>query len=83
MKKSSSFTQLSLCLWLGMMAGGLSACNPQKKANSNQLEFWTMQLKPTFTEYFTNINQTFEEQNKAVKLRWVDVSWSAMENNLG
>jgi putative chitobiose transport system substrate-binding protein len=82
MKKSSSFTQLSLCLWLGMMAGGLSACNPQKKANSNQLEFWTMQLKPTFTEYFTNINQTFEEQNKAVKLRWVDVSWSAMENKI-
>lgn len=82
MKKSISFTQLSLCLWLGMMAGGLSACNPQKKANSNQLEFWTMQLKPTFTEYFTNINQTFEEQNKAVKLRWVDVSWSAMENKI-
>jgi putative chitobiose transport system substrate-binding protein len=82
MKKSSSFTQLSLCLLLGIMAGGLSGCNPQKKANSNQLEFWTMQLTPTFTEYFTNINQTFEEQNKAVKLRWVDVSWSAMENKI-
>jgi putative chitobiose transport system substrate-binding protein len=82
MKKSISFTQLSLCLLLGMMTGGLSGCNPQKKANSNQLEFWTMQLKPTFTEYFTNINQTFEEQNKAVKLRWVDISWSAMENKI-
>lgn len=82
MKKSISFTQLSICLLLGMMAEGLSACNPQKKANSNQLEFWTMQLQPTFTEYFTNINQTFEAQNKAVKLRWVDVSWSAMENKI-
>ncbi|MGL5836311.1 MAG: ABC transporter substrate-binding protein [Waterburya sp.] len=82
MKKSISFTQLSLFLLLGMMAGGLSGCNPQKKANSNQLEFWTMQLKPTFTEYFTNINQTFEEQNKTVKLRWIDVSWSAMENKI-
>jgi putative chitobiose transport system substrate-binding protein len=82
MKKSISFTRFSLCLLLGMTVGGLSGCNPQKKANSNQLEFWTMQLKPTFTEYFTNINQTFEEQNKAVKLRWVDISWSAMENKI-
>jgi putative chitobiose transport system substrate-binding protein len=75
-------TKLSLCLLLGMILGGLSGCNPQKKANSNQLEFWTMQLKPNFDQYFASINQTFEEQNKTVKLRWIDVSWSAMENKI-
>lgn len=75
-------TKLSLCLLLGMILGGLSGCNPQKKANSNQLEFWTMQLKPNFDQYFAGINQTFEEQNKTVKLRWIDVSWSAMENKI-
>jgi putative chitobiose transport system substrate-binding protein len=75
-------TKLSLCLLLGMILGGLSGCNPQKKANSNQLEFWTMQLKPNFDQYFASINQTFESQNKTVKLRWIDVSWSAMENKI-
>lgn len=82
MRKSSSIMKLSLCLLLGMILGGLSGCNPQKRANSNQLEFWTMQLKPTFDRYFASINQTFEEQNKTVKLRWIDVSWSAMENKI-
>jgi putative chitobiose transport system substrate-binding protein len=82
MHKSPPIMKLSLCLLLGMILGGLSGCNPQKKANSNQLEFWTMQLKPNFTKYFAGINQTFESQNKTVKLRWVDVSWSAMENKI-
>ena len=40
-----------------------------------------MQLKPNFTEYFTDLNQTFEAQEE-VKLRWTDVSWSAMENKI-
>ncbi|MGB5713804.1 MAG: extracellular solute-binding protein, partial [Waterburya sp.] len=61
---------------------GLSGCNPQGNSNSNQLEFWTMQLKPNFTEYFVNLNRNFEEQNELLKLRWIDVSWSAMENKI-
>ena len=40
-----------------------------------------MQLKPNFTQYFTKINNTFEQQ-QTVKLRWIDVSWSAMENKI-
>ena len=41
-----------------------------------------MQLKPNFTEYFVNLNRNFEAQNELVELRWVDVSWSAMENKI-
>ena len=41
-----------------------------------------MQLKPNFTEYFVNLNRTFEQQNEALELRWIDVSWSAMENKI-
>ena len=40
-----------------------------------------MQLKPNFTEYFVDLNNTFEQQ-EAVELRWVDVAWSAMENKI-
>lgn len=82
MSKKTSIAKLSLCLLLGIILGGVSGCNPQKKSNSNQLEFWTMQLKPNFTEYFTRINQTFEEQQETIKLRWIDISWSAMENKI-
>ncbi len=41
-----------------------------------------MQLKPNFTEYFVNLNRTFEQQNESLELSWVDVSWSAMENKI-
>lgn len=41
-----------------------------------------MQLKPNFTQYFMDLNRTFEAQNEPVQLRWVDVSWSAMENKI-
>ena len=41
-----------------------------------------MQLKPNFTEYFVNLNRNFEAENEQLKLRWVDVSWSAMENKI-
>ena len=75
-------TKLSLWLLLAMILGGLFGCNPQKQANSEQLEFWTMQLKPNFTEYFTEINQAFEAENQGTKLRWIDISWSAMENKI-
>ncbi len=67
---------------IGVVLSGLSGCNPQANSNSNQLEFWTMQLKPNFTEYFVNLNRNFEEQNELLQLRWIDVSWSAMENKI-
>ena len=66
---------------LGIILGGLSGCNPRANTNSDRLEFWTMQLKPNFTEYFVDLNNTFEQQ-EAVELRWVDVAWSAMENKI-
>ena len=60
----------------------LTSCNPAKQNNSESLEFWTMQLKPTFTNYFSDLNTDFEAQKPGVKLRWIDVPWSAMENKI-
>ena len=81
--KTNIFTKWSgLYLLLGVVLSSLSGCNPRASSNSDRLEFWTMQLKPTFTEYFAELNDTFEQQHEAVELRWVDVSWSAMENKI-
>lgn len=41
-----------------------------------------MQLQPQFTEYFNELNGTFESQNQGTKVRWVDVPWEAMENKI-
>ena len=81
MKKNTSIFNFALYLFLIIILGGVSGCNPQK-ASSDRLEFWTMQLKPNFTAYFTQINLTFEALNEPVRVRWVDVSWSAMENKI-
>ncbi len=82
MKKTTSIRQYGFYLLIGAIATFLSSCNPSSQSNSNQLEFWTMQLKPNFTDYFVDLNNTFETQNEAVELRWVDVPWEAMENKI-
>ncbi len=82
MNKTISTKQFSLWLLAAIIFGSVSGCNPSKSNKSDRLEFWTMQLKPTFTSYFTDLNRAFETQNEAVELRWVDVPWSAMENKI-
>ena len=70
-----------LGLFIGITLNLLVGCG-QAESDSQRLEFWTMQLKPTFTEYFNDLNLTFEQQNEPVELRWVDIPWSAMENKI-
>ncbi len=71
-------------LWcfLGLMFSYLISCNSPTTSNNTDLKFWTMQLQPQFTEYFTKLNQNFEQNNPQVKLSWVDVPWNAMESKV-
>ncbi len=46
------------------------------------VEFWTMQLKPTFTDYINGVIEDFEAENPGVQIKWVDVPWSDMEKKL-
>lgn len=41
-----------------------------------------MQLQPQFTDYFNKLIADFETENPSVKVRWVDVPWSAMESKI-
>jgi putative chitobiose transport system substrate-binding protein len=79
---SNLFTKkFSLWLIIGLLLSWLLSCSP-KPSNSNELEFWTMQLQPQFTEYFTQLNNRFETNNQTVKVNWVDIPWSAMESKI-
>lgn len=55
---------------------------PTPQANTGEIEFWTMQLQPKFTDYFNQLIADYEQQNPGVKVKWVDVPWNAMESKI-
>lgn len=63
----------------------LAACGNDDKKGSDEskgssngdeqvtIEFWTMQLQPTFTDYINGIIEDFEAENPNIKVDWLDV----------
>jgi putative chitobiose transport system substrate-binding protein len=84
MKGILKFKKISLWFAIGLLSSWLFSCqpNPVSTSNSQELEFWTMQLQPQFNDYFARLNTNFQTANQAVKVRWVDVPWSAMESKI-
>lgn len=41
------------------------------------VEFWTLQLSPTFNAYFTSLIAEYERLHPATTIRWVDVPYDA------
>lgn len=83
MHRFVKFRPLVLWCLLGFVASWLISCNPRVPTASNQeLEFWTMQLQPKFTPYFTDIINSFEKKNPEISVRWIDIPWEAMESKI-
>lgn len=83
-KRFSILAMLGVLLsWLiscgGAPQSGSSASNP---AGGQEVEFWTMQLQPDFTDYFNGLIETFEAENPGITVRWVDVPWSDMQSKI-
>ncbi len=68
MKKTLSFLLITLLI-------SFSGCSP--KDNKTHLEFWTLQLSPTFNNYFHRIIKTYEDENPNIKIKWVDIPYDA------
>jgi putative chitobiose transport system substrate-binding protein len=66
----------ALALTLGLAASALTACAGD---SGNQVEFWTMGLKPQFTGYMEATIDAFEKANPGVDVDWVDLPASAIE----
>jgi len=66
------------------MLGFLASCSPwgDKDDRRTTVEFWTMQLQPQYTDYFTGVISQFEAENPTLKINWVDVPWSGMESKI-
>ncbi len=72
-----------LLSWLIGCAGGQPRSGDAAKGNGGvEIEFWTMQLQPQFTDYFNQLITTYEGQNPGVKVRWVDIPWADMQSKV-
>lgn len=86
-----------LCL-IGAMAmalGVLSGCGTAKTSStvsagtSGQpsgekvtIEFWTISLKPTFTDFFDSLIAKYEEENPNVTINWQDLPYESIQQKL-
>ena len=62
----------------GQPSAGLSSAG---KAGG-EVEFWTMQLQPQFTDYFNQLISQFQQANPGTKVKWVDVPWADMQSKI-
>lgn len=49
---------------------------------AQDIQFWTLGLKPKFTAYFENIVKQYEAQNAGVKVIWTDYPYEIMQTKL-
>jgi putative chitobiose transport system substrate-binding protein len=87
-RRIQTWKQLGLLALVGMVLSwvitscGAPSGNSGGTAGKPEVEFWTMQLQPQFTDYFNQLIAQFEQENPSVKVRWVDVPWAEMERKI-
>ena len=86
LKSVTSWKRFGIYAVLGLLLSWTVSCSNLTASNSEDgrqsVEFWTMQLQPQFNDYFNQLITNFEAENPDVKIRWVDVPWSAMESKI-
>jgi putative chitobiose transport system substrate-binding protein len=53
----------------------LFSCTASDKRTT--IEFWTLQLSPTFNDYFTSLIAEYERDHPNCTIRWVDIPYDA------
>jgi len=83
-KKITIWAILSLLTtWIvSCSTGDVTKNTNQASSEGAKIEFWTMSLKPKFTDYFQSLVTNFESQNQGIKVNWVDIPWDGMENKI-
>ncbi|MCX8010221.1 MAG: sugar ABC transporter substrate-binding protein [Ignavibacteria bacterium] len=78
--KNKNLDKIFILFVLLFLIVNFSTCH--KPQDKNLIEFWTLQLSPTFDSYFHNLIQKYESLNPNVKIRWVDVPYDAVIQKL-
>ncbi|MBW4583601.1 MAG: sugar ABC transporter substrate-binding protein [Tildeniella nuda ZEHNDER 1965/U140] len=91
MSRIKIWKQVGLFSLLGFLLSWLISCgtgtppaanNGQTAGGKQEVEFWTMQLQPEFTDYFNTLIAQFEQENPTTNIRWVDVPWADMQRKI-
>lgn len=53
----------------------LTSCTRQD--DRTVIEFWTLQLSPTFNSYFNSLIAEYEQKHPNIRIRWVDIPYDA------
>ncbi len=54
----------------------------QESAEPVTVEFWTISLQPTFTDFFNGLIASYEEANPNVTINWTDLPYDAIQEKL-
>lgn len=88
MKRMKTWVKWVLLATLGFTLSWLVSCSPATPDagtaadGKQEVEFWTMQLQPQFTDYFNDLIARFESDHSGVSVRWVDVPWADMQSKI-
>ncbi|MDO4284577.1 MAG: sugar ABC transporter substrate-binding protein [Eubacteriales bacterium] len=50
--------------------------------DKTQIEFWTISLQPTFTDFFNGLIAKYEEENPNITVKWVDLPYDSIQEKL-
>ena len=85
---SRTWQRFGLWLALGLLTSWLISCGAPNRDTATtdnsvqEVEFWTMQLQPDFTDYFNTLIAEFETANPEIQVRWIDVPWADMQSKI-
>jgi putative chitobiose transport system substrate-binding protein len=87
MRTFKKIKQLALWGLFGLLLSWLVSCqstpsNPTASGDKGGIQFWTMQLQPQFTPYFTELMGNFTTANPDITVKWEDVPWDAMQSKI-
>lgn len=51
-------------------------------ADPVEIEFWTISLQPTFTDFFNGLIAQYQEENPGVTVKWVDLPYESIQEKL-
>ena len=75
-------TRMASWATAGMLLAIAGCGGGAEQSGTQEVEFWTMQLQPKFTDYFNQLITDFETANPDVDVVWVDVPWSDMQSKI-
>lgn len=87
MSRMRAWRQFGILALLGLALSWLISCSPGNNSGASntsggEVEFWTMQLQPQFTDYFNERIAAFEQANPDITVKWVDVPWGDMQSKI-